>query len=198
MKFFQRSASSVEWLIVCLGNAGEKYENTRHNVGFQVADQLGENWDIPIQRLKYRALTGTCEVKGHKVMILKPTTLMNLSGESVHEAASFFKIHADHVLVVCDDTSLPLGKVRVRPSGSAGGHNGLKNIISHLGTDQFPRIKVGVGQKPHPDYDLADWVLGKFTPAEQKALAPAVEKAAQAAEFIVAGNDISKAMNKYN
>jgi PTH1 family peptidyl-tRNA hydrolase len=131
-------------------------------------------------------------------MILKPTTLMNLSGESVHEAASFFKIPANRVLVVCDDTSLPLGKVRVRPSGSAGGHNGLKNIISHLGTDQFPRIKVGVGQKPHPDYDLADWVLGKFTPAEQKILEPAVEKAAQAVEFIVVGNDISKAMNRYN
>jgi PTH1 family peptidyl-tRNA hydrolase len=198
MKFFTRSHSGVEWLIVCLGNAGEKYENTRHNVGFMVADQLGEDWDIPIQRLKYRALTGTTEVKGHKVMILKPTTLMNLSGESVHEAASFFKIPADHVLVVCDDTSLPLGKVRVRPSGSAGGHNGLKNIIAHLGTDQFPRVKVGVGQKPHPDYDLADWVLGKFTPAEQETLSPAIRKAAKAVAFLVAGNDISKAMNQYN
>jgi PTH1 family peptidyl-tRNA hydrolase len=198
MKFFTRSHSGVEWLVVCLGNAGEKYENTRHNVGFMVADQLGEDWDIPIQRLKYRALTGTTEVKGHKVMILKPTTLMNLSGESVHEAASFFKIPADHVLVVCDDTSLPLGKVRVRPSGSAGGHNGLKNIIAHLGTDQFPRVKVGVGQKPHPDYDLADWVLGKFTPAEQETLSPAIRKAAKAVAFLVAGNDISKAMNQYN
>lgn len=198
MKFFTRSHSGVEWLVVCLGNAGEKYENTRHNVGFMVADQLGEDWDIPIQRLKYRALTGTTEVKGHKVMILKPTTLMNLSGESVHEAASFFKIPADHVLVVCDDTSLPLGKVRVRPSGSAGGHNGLKNIIAHLGTDQFPRVKVGVGQKPHPDYDLADWVLGKFTSAEQETLSPAIRKAAKAVAFLVAGNDISKAMNQYN
>lgn len=198
MRFFRKSASGVEWLIVCLGNSGEKYENTRHNTGFMVADELGERWDIPIQRLKYRALTGTCEVNGHKVMILKPVTLMNLSGECVHEAAAFFKTPADHVLVVCDDISLPVGKVRVRPSGSAGGHNGLKNIMAHLGTDLFPRVKIGVGGKPRPDYDLADWVLGKFTKAEQAQLEPGVKKAVQAVEFIVSGNDISKAMNKYN
>ena len=198
MGFFRRSAAGVEWLVVCLGNSGGKYENTRHNTGFMVADELGERWDIPIQRLKYRALTGTCEVKGHKVMVLKPVTLMNLSGECVHEAASFLKTPADHVLVVCDDTSLPVGKVRVRPSGSAGGHNGLKNIIAHLGTDQFPRVKIGVGSKPHPDYDLADWVLGKFTKTELAQLEPGIKKAAEAVEFIVSGNDISKAMNKYN
>ncbi|MCD8144339.1 MAG: aminoacyl-tRNA hydrolase [Oscillospiraceae bacterium] len=195
---FSRKNATMEWLVFCLGNAGGRYDNTRHNTGFLVADELGELWDIPIQRLKYKAMTGTTDRNGHRVMLLKPTTLMNLSGQSVHEAASFFKVPAEHVLVVCDDISLPLGKVRVRPSGSAGGHNGLKSVIQHLGTDQFPRVRVGVGGKPHPDYDLADWVLGRFTPKERQTLDPGVKKAAEAVDWIVSGHDISSAMNRYN
>lgn len=196
--FFAKKQTSMEWLVFCLGNAGSRYENTRHNTGFMVADELGEMWDIPIQRLKYKAMTGTTERNGHKVMLLKPTTLMNLSGESVREAAGFFKIPADHVLVVCDDVSLPVGKVRIRRSGSAGGHNGLKNIIQHLGTDQFPRVKIGVGGKPNPEYDLADWVLGKFTEQERRELDPGVHKAAEAVDWIVSGHDITSAMNQFN
>lgn len=195
---FSSKSGPMEWLVFCLGNTGSRYENTRHNTGFMVADELGEMWNIPIQRLKYKALTGTTEREGHRVMILKPTTLMNLSGESVHEAASFFKVPADHILVVNDDISLPLGKVRVRRSGSAGGHNGLKSIIQHLGTDQFPRVKVGVGNKPNPDYDLAAWVLGKYTPKEREILDPGIRKAAEAVDWIVSGHDIDSAMNKFN
>ncbi len=196
--FFKKKSGPVEWLVVCLGNVGAKYDNTRHNVGFQVADQLGEDWDIPIQRLKYKALTGTCQRKGHGVLLMKPTTLMNLSGESVQQAAGFYHIPPERVLVVCDDTALPLGKLRIRLSGSAGGHNGLKNIIQHLGTEQFPRIKIGVGGKPHPDYDLADWVLGHFTQQEQKQLQPSIERAAQAVECIVSGQEIPLVMNRFN
>ncbi len=198
MFLFKKSPTSVEWLVFCLGNASARYDNTRHNTGFMVADQLGELWDIPIQRLKYKAMTGTTQRNGHRVMVLKPVTLMNLSGESVHEAAAFFKVPADHVLVVYDDTSLPLGKLRIRVSGSAGGHNGIKSIIQHLGTDKFPRIKVGIGGKPHPDYDMVDWVLGHFTQEEHKLLDPALERAAQAVDQIVSGESLSNVMSRFN
>ena len=194
--FFSRSGP-VEWLIVCLGNPGDKYEGTRHNVGFMVADELGNRGNFPIQRLKYRALTQTATIGGCQALVMKPVTFMNLSGESVGEAARFYKIPADHVLVVSDDVSLPVGKLRIRTGGSAGGHNGLKNIIQHLGTDQFPRVKVGVGEKPHPDYDMADWVLSKFVGEDLKTITAAIEKAAKAVECLIAeGPD--KAMNKFN
>ena len=157
---FQKKAA-VAWLVVGLGNPGGKYENTRHNVGFLVADELGERGRFPIQRLKFKALTNTAEIGGQGVLVMKPTTYMNLSGEAVGEAARFYKIAPDHVLVISDDVSLPVGKLRIRTGGSAGGHNGLKSIIQHLGTDQFPRLKVGVGGKPHPDYDMADWVSSR-------------------------------------
>jgi len=194
--FFGKT-NSVTWLLVCLGNVGEQYEGTRHNVGFEVADELAEREGIPLQRLKHRALTNTAELGGQRVLIMKPVTYMNLSGEAAGEAARFYKVPADHVLVVCDDVSLPVGKVRIRKGGSAGGHNGLKNLIAHLGTDQFPRIRIGVGQKPHPEYDLADWVLGKFQGEDRKAMDAAVKKAADAVECLLKeGPD--RAMNKFN
>ena len=194
--FFSRSGP-VEWLIVCLGNPGDKYEGTRHNVGFMVADELGNRGNFPIQRLKYRALTQTATIGGCQALVMKPVTFMNLSGESVGEAARFYKIPADHALVVSDDVSLPVGKLRIRTGGSAGGHNGLKNIIQHLGTDQFPRVKVGVGQKPHPDYDMADWVLGKFQGEDKKAIDAAVARAADAVECYLK-EGATKAMNRFN
>ena len=194
--FFGKS-SSVEWLVVCLGNVGEKYDNTRHNIGFEVADELAGRKRISIQKLKYRALTETTELGGKKVLIMKPVTYMNLSGEAVGQAARFYKVPPERVLVVCDDTALPPGKLRIRRNGSAGGHNGLKNIIQHLGTDQFPRVKIGVGQKPHPDYDLADWVLGKFKGEDRKVMDEAVKKAADAVECILK-DGVDKAMGKYN
>ena len=194
--FFSRSGP-VEWLIVCLGNPGDKYEGTRHNVGFMVADELGNRGNFPIQRLKYRALTQTATIGGCQALVMKPVTFMNLSGESVGEAARFYKIPADHVLVVSDDVSLPVGKLRIRTGGSAGGHNGLKNIIQHLGTDQFPRVKVGVGQKPHPDYEMADWVLGKFQGEDKKAIDAAGARAADAVECYLK-EGATKAMNRFN
>ena len=185
------------WLIVGLGNPGPKYEWTRHNMGFLVIDELAEREKIPVQKLKYRALTNTAVIGGRSVLLMKPTTYMNLSGESVGEAARFYKIPPERVLVISDDVALPQGKLRIRRSGSAGGHNGLKNIISHLGSDQFPRIKVGVGGKPHPDHDMADWVLGKFTGQDRKVMEEAIARAADAVTlFLEQGPD--QAMAKFN
>ena len=195
--FFNQKNGGVDWLLVCLGNPGDQYENTRHNVGFQVADAVAERQNVPIQRLKFRALTNTITVGEKKVLLMKPVTYMNLSGEAVHEAASFYKVPPERILVVSDEVALAPGKIRVRRSGSAGGHNGLKNIIAHLGTDQFPRIRVGVGQKPHPDYDMADWVLGKFQGEDKKAVEEAVKRAADAAECLIQ-EGVDKAMNRYN
>ena len=195
--FFKRDSGGASWLLVCLGNPGDQYENTRHNVGFMVADELAERHNIPVQRLKFRALTNTITVGDQKLLLMKPVTYMNLSGEAVHEAAAFYKIPPEHILVISDEVSLAPGKIRVRRSGSAGGHNGLKNIIAHLGTDQFPRIRLGVGQKPHPDYDMADWVLGKFQGEDKKAVESAVKRAADAAECLIR-EGVDKAMNQYN
>ena len=194
---FNQKNGGVDWLLVCLGNPGDQYENTRHNVGFQVADAVAERHNVPIQRLKFRALTNTITVGEKKVLLMKPVTYMNLSGEAVHEAASFYKVPPERILVVSDEVALAPGKIRVRRSGSAGGHNGLKNIIAHLGTDQFPRIRVGVGQKPHPDYDMAGWVLGKFQGEDKKAVEEAVKRAADAAECLIQ-EGVDKAMNRYN
>ncbi len=195
--FFKKDAGGVSWLLVCLGNPGDRYENTRHNVGYMVADEVAGRQNKPIQRLKFKALTNILSISGEKVLVMKPITYMNLSGEAVRPAADFYKIPPDHVLVVSDDTALALGRLRIRTKGSAGGHNGLKNIIQHLGTDQFPRLRVGVGEKPHPDYDLADWVLGKFVGEDKKAIDGAVKRAADAIECILA-EGIDRGMGKFN
>ena len=195
--FFRNNTGGAEWLLVGLGNPGTQYENTRHNVGFLVADELAERQNAPIQRLKFKALTNLLTISGEKVLVMKPVTYMNLSGEAVRQAVDFYKIPPERVLVVSDDTALAVGRLRIRKGGSAGGHNGLKNIIQHLGTDQFPRVRVGVGEKPHPDYDMADWVLGKFQGEDKKAIDQAVKRAADAVECLLKeGPD--RAMNRFN
>ena len=145
------------WLIAGLGNPEAKYDGTRHNAGFAALDALADKWNISVGKTKFQGLWGQGEVDGHKVVLLKPLTYMNLSGDSIAPMAGFFKIPADHVLVLCDDITQAPGKLRIRPSGSAGGHNGLKSIIARLGGENFPRIRIGIGAKPHPDYDLAAW-----------------------------------------
>lgn len=197
MIFKNKSGGAVSWLVVCLGNPGIKYERTRHNVGFHAADALAKRDGVKIDKLKYKALTGTFTIHGEKVLVMKPQTMMNLSGQAVQQAAQFFKIAPDHVIVVFDDISLPVGKLRVRPNGSAGGHNGMKDIIAKLGSQEFPRIKIGVGEKPHPEYDLAAWVLGRPTAAEWKTLDQTIDRALDALECIIAEGP-EKAMSRYN
>ena len=194
---FQRDSGGAAWLIVGLGNPGEKYENTRHNVGFQVIDELAERQGKPVQRLKFKALTGLLTIGGEKALVMKPVTYMNLSGEAVRPAADFYKLPPERILVISDDVALAAGRLRIRAKGSAGGHNGLKSIIQHLGTDQFPRIRVGVGEKPHPDYDLADWVLGRPQGEDKKAIDAAVKRAADAVECILT-QGLERGMGKFN
>ena len=194
---FQRDSGGAAWLIVGLGNPGEKYENTRHNVGFQVIDELAERQGKPVQRLKFKALTGLLTIGGEKALMMKPVTYMNLSGEAVRPAADFYKLPPERILVISDDVALAAGRLRIRAKGSAGGHNGLKSIIQHLGTDQFPRIRVGVGEKPHPDYDLADWVLGRPQGEDKKAIDEAVKRAADAVECILT-QGLERGMGKFN
>ncbi len=182
--FFKKS-TGVEHLIVFLGNPGQEYEHTRHNVAWDVADDLAETLGVPIQRLKFKALTHICTISDTKVMLMKPVTYMNLSGEAVGEAVAFYKLTPDKILVVCDDIALPPGRLRLRAQGSPGGHNGLKSIQSHLKSDEYPRLRVGVGGKPHPDYDLADWVLAKPQGEDAKRIADAVHRAAKAIPLIL-------------
>ena len=194
---FQRKGSGVSWLLVGLGNPGSKYESTRHNMGFLAVDGLARRKGFRFNKLRFRAWTAEWMVNGEKVLVMKPQTYMNLSGESVGEAARFYKVPADHVLVISDDVSLPVGRLRIRKSGSAGGHNGLKNIIQHLGTDAFPRIKVGVGMPDHPDHEMIDWVIGKPQGEEAKTLRAALDRAADAALSVIdEGPD--RAMNRFN
>ena len=195
--FFKRSAGAVSWLLVCLGNPGKQYENTRHNIGFMTADALEKRYGVKINKLRYRALSGEIKIGDQRVLVIKPQTYMNLSGEAVKLAGGFYKIPPDHVLVISDDVSLPLGKLRIRAGGSAGGHNGLKNIIAHLGTDQFPRIKVGVGAPAHPDHEMVDWVIGSFTPQERKTVDEAIAKVLDAVECLIE-KGVSEAQNRYN
>lgn len=186
-----------EYLVVGLGNPEPKYDTTRHNAGFMAIDHIAAKVGCRVNQLKFKSLCGLCELEGKKVMLLKPTTYMNSSGEAVREASQFYKIPPEKIIVIFDDVSLDVGKMRIRRKGSDGGHNGMKNIIYLSGSDQFPRIKLGVGKKPHPDYNLADWVLSRFTEKEQKDLATALENAAAAAELIAKG-DMDRAMNLYN
>ena len=194
---FSKDSGGTAWLIVGLGNPGEKYENTRHNVGFQVIDELAERQGKPVQRLKFKALTGLLTIGGEKALVLKPVTYMNLSGEAVRPAADFYKLPPERILVISDAVALAAGRLRIRAKGSAGGHNGLKSIIQHLGTDQFPRIRVGVGEKPHPDYDLADWVLGRPQGEDKKAIDGAVKRAADAVECILS-QGLERGMGRFN
>ena len=194
---FQRDPGGAAWLIVGLGNPGEKYEDTRHNVGFQVIDELAERQGRPVQRLKFKALTGLLTISGEKALVMKPVTYMNLSGEAVRPASDFYKLPPERILVISDDVALAAGRLRIRAKGSAGGHNGLKSIIQHLGTDQFPRIRVGVGEKPHPDYDLADWVLGRPQGEDKKAIDGAVKRAADAVECILS-QGLERGMGTFN
>lgn len=189
--------STYQWLLVCLGNPGREYETTRHNIGFMAADELARRENVKINKLRYRALTGEVRLGNQRVLVLKPQTYMNLSGEAVKLAGGFYKIPPDHVLVISDDVALPLGKLRIRAGGSAGGHNGLKNIIAHLGTDQFPRVRVGVGAPAHPEHEMIDWVIGHFTAQEKKVVDEAVGRAVNAA-LCVMEKGVSEAQNQYN
>ena len=170
-------AGAVTHLIVGLGNPGDEYYNTRHNAGFLMMDYFSRRCGIRVDRVKFKALVGDGEVGGKRVLLMKPQTFMNNSGEAVSEAAKFYKIPAENILVFSDDVSLDVGRVRMRGKGSDGGQKGLRSIITHMSTDGFPRVKFGVGAKPHPDYDMADWVLSEFSKDEQKALFACFEKA---------------------
>ena len=191
------ASSGMDFMIVGLGNPGKQYEGTRHNAGFMALDTIAGKNHGEVKRIKYKGLIGECRIAGKRVLLLKPSTFMNLSGQSVQEAMHFYKLPPERVLILFDDINLEPGKLRIRRKGSDGGHNGMKNIICLAGSDQFPRIKIGVGQKPHPDYNLADWVLSKFTSQELEALGPALENAAAAAELIVK-EELDRAMNLYN
>ena len=185
------------WIIAGLGNPGREYEKTRHNTGFRVLDLLAARTGTRVDRLRFRALTGRAVLAGQSVLLMKPQTYMNLSGESVRAAADYFHIPPERVLILYDDTALPVGRVRVRPGGSAGGHNGMKSLIAQLGTQDFPRVRIGVGEKPHPDYDLADWVLSTLSAGDEKRLADALERAADAAEEVLRSG-CESAMSRYN
>ena len=187
------------WLIVCLGNPGTKYANTRHNAGFMAADVLERKYNVKINKIKFKALTAVADIGGQAALIMKPQTYMNLSGEAVGEAARFYKIEPDHIIVISDEMSLAAGKMRISRKGSAGGHNGLKNIIAHLGTDAFPRIRIGVGAPaPSDDHEeVIDWVIGSVPKAELKLIEETAARAAEAcACYITNGPD--QAMNRYN
>ena len=192
-----KKPGGVSWLIVFLGNPGLKYEGTRHNAGFMAADAMAREKNISINRARFKALTATVDIGGESVMLMKPQTFMNLSGEAVIQAVRFYKIPPEKIIVIFDDISLPCGKLRIRRKGTDGGHNGIKSIIYHLNSDQFPRIKIGVGAKPNPEYDLADWVLSKFGKDDTEQLKAAITKATEVLPFILDG-EIDKAMNKAN
>ena len=190
-------AGPVEYIVACLGNPGKQYENTRHNVGFITADKIAEKRGFKIDRLRFQSLTGEVMIAGKKVLFLKPSTFMNLSGQAVVEAMNFYKVPIEKVLVIHDDVSLAPGRLRIRQKGSDGGHNGLKNIIYLSGKNTFPRIKIGVGDKPHPDYDMADWVLGVPNADDRKLIEEAILKIDEIVELIV-GDKFNEAMNRFN
>lgn len=191
------STEPIEWMVVGLGNPGSKYENTRHNCGFRALDAYSKKTGLRIDRMKFKALVGEGQLGGKRVLFMKPQTFMNLSGEAVRDAANFYKIPPERVIVIVDDIAQDVGRIRVRGKGSAGGQNGLKSIIYQLNSDNFPRVRMGVGAKPHPDYDLADWVLSKFQNDEIEKIDSAAERALQAAEEIIK-NGAQAAAQLYN
>lgn len=191
------SKGGAEWIVAFLGNPGIKYNGTRHNAGFMAADAMEKKLGVSINKMRFKALTQTVDIGGKKVLLMKPQTFMNLSGDAIVQAANFYKVLPERVIVVSDETALPIGKLRIRRGGSAGGHNGLKSVIARLGTDQFPRIRLGVGDKPHPDYDMADWVLSAFKGQDAADMELVAKKTADAVEcYITEGAD--RAMNKFN
>lgn len=185
------------WLIVGLGNPGSKYERTRHNCGFRALDVLADKLSCKVDKLKFQGLYGQTMYKGRKLYLLKPQTFMNLSGRSVLQLSAYFNVPAQRIIVLFDDISLEPGRLRIRPNGSAGGHNGIKSIIQELGSQEFPRVKIGVGAKPHAEQDLADWVLSTFSASEEKALEFALTQAADAVLCIIDHN-VPEATNRYN
>ena len=191
------SKKPVSWIVVFLGNPGTKYAGTRHNVGFMTADVIERACGAKINKLKYKALTGTCILGGQQALLMKPQTFMNLSGDAVRQAMSFYKIPLANVIAVSDDVALPAGKLRVRAQGSHGGHNGLRDIIAKCGGEGFARVKIGVGTPPHADYDMADWVLSKPVGEDAKSITAAIERAAKAVETIIASG-AERAMNEFN
>ena len=191
------SSEPVSFILVGLGNVGKQYEKTRHNAGFLAIDHIAKKYGATIDRVKFHALVGEANIGGARVLLMKPTTFMNNSGVAVGEAASFYKISPDRVLVLHDEISFDPGIIRIRRKGSAGGHNGLKSIIAHLPGEDFPRIKIGVGKKPNPQYDLADWVLGKMPEADALAMEKRFDDIATATEQIIKG-DIDGAMGRFS
>ena len=187
----------VEWMIVGLGNPGKEYENTRHNAGFICMDAISKKLGVPVNKSKYKALINETVIADKRVLLMMPQTYMNASGEAVAAAASFYKIPPQQILVISDDISLDVGKMRVRRKGSHGGQKGLKSITEHLGSSDFPRIKIGVGQKPHPEYDLAAWVLSNFSAEERKTIGDIADKSIDACRLIIAGKT-DEAMNRFN
>ncbi len=197
--FFRKKealTSGIEYIVVGLGNSGREYENTRHNAGFIAVDFLADKLGVRIDRIKYKSLVTTCTIADRKVLLMKPSTYMNNSGLAVKEAMSFYKLPPERVIVIFDDISLDVGKMRIRRKGSDGGHNGIKNIIYLTGSDMFPRIKLGVGHKPER-WNLADWVLSHFTEDEMKIMMQSADKASQAVELMIDGQT-DKAMNLFN
>ena len=194
---FGNKSAAVDWLVVGLGNPGQKYANTRHNMGFLTVDLLAEKAGVKLNKVKFKSAYNILPFAGCKCLVMKPQTYMNLSGEAVREAVQFYKIPADNVLVIYDDVSLPVGKLRVRPTGSAGGHNGIKNIIAHLGTQDFPRVKIGTGAPTGGGADMIDWVIGEPSKAEKQVLLESFEKAIDAAACIIE-HGCQKAMNDFN
>ena len=194
---FGKKQAGVEWIVVLLGNPGQRFTGTRHNVGFMTGDAIERLLDVKIDRIKFKALVRQVKIDGRGVLLMKPQTYMNLSGDAVQQAMAFYKVALDHVIVVSDDISLPVGKLRVRRSGSAGGHNGLKDIIAKCGGEGFPRVKIGVGAKPNPEMDMADWVLSTFKNGDAEEIERAVKSAAEAVLSVIC-EGVDKAMNKFN
>lgn len=193
---FGNKSSAVDWLVAGLGNPGQKYQNTRHNMGFLTVDLLAEQKGVKLNKVKFKSAYNILGFAGCKCLVMKPQTYMNLSGEAVREASQFYKIPPDHVLVIYDDVALPVGKLRVRPTGSAGGHNGIKNIIAHLGTQDFPRIKIGTGA-PEEKEGMIDWVIGVPSQKEREILLESFKRAIGAAECVIE-HGCQKAMNDFN
>ena len=188
---------AVEYIVAGLGNPGRQYENTRHNAGFIALDKLADKYNCNVSKMKYKALIGDCTIAGKRTLLMKPQTFMNLSGEAVVQAMSFYKIPPENVIVLFDDISLDVGRMRIRRKGSDGGQKGMRSIIELSGSSLFPRVKIGIGEKPNPNWQLADWVLSRFTSAEREALDKVTDTACGAVEYIIAGN-IDKAMADFN